>query len=264
MSAPRLVPALATLALLGGGTSAPIDPAPVRHCATIRESPVCAWVVTRAGQAVELHASVPLSLIAGVPADQPMTWPPVELGAVPLGPEARAAFGLERLGINWEAHGHPPATFMTPHFDFHFYSITAPEVEAIDCVDQTKPAAIPEGFALPDIEVPGMGTLVGLCVPKMGMHALPAADLAATDPFGASPLIGYYRGRPVFVEPMVAQARLLAREGFTLTIPSVGHLPAGVRYPRSIRGEFDSAGDELHLVLSDFAAGRAGRERTGR
>ncbi|MEZ4586737.1 MAG: hypothetical protein R2909_10085 [Gemmatimonadales bacterium] len=263
MSAPRLVPALAALALVGSPGAAP-EPAPVRHCATIMESSVCAWVVSRAGQAVELHASVPLALIRNVSPHAPMTWPPAELGAVPLGPEARAAFGLERLGINWEAHGHPPATFLTPHFDFHFYSVTAQEVDAIDCADLTKPASIPEGFALPDIEIPEMGTLVGLCVPKMGMHALPSSDLAATDPFGVSPLIGYYRGRPVFVEPMVAQARLLAKEGFTLSIPPVAHLPAGVRYPRSIRGEFDSARDELHLVLSDFSAAPNGGARTGR
>jgi len=247
-----LIPSIAALALLTTAAGGPGPIPPAKSCATIAGSEVCAWVVTREGKPVAIEATVPLALISGVPKDEPMQWPPVELGSVPLPAQARAAFGLERLGINWEAHGHPPATFMTPHFDFHFYNIPATAVSAIDCKDDTKPASVPAGFTLPDIEIPNMGTLVGLCVPKMGMHAVPTSDLSATGLFGASPLVGYYAGRPIFVEPMVAQARLLSKQDFTVTVPSVGDLPAGVRYPRSIRGHYDAARNEYRLVLSDF------------
>jgi hypothetical protein len=255
MFALRVAPvALAGFALLASTAGPPSSRPPARTCATVLGSPVCTWVVSKAGSPVEIHAAIPLALVTAVPDDPPMHWPPVELGSVPLPDLARQAFGLDHLGINWEAHGHPPATFMTPHFDFHFYNLAPAKVDAIDCHDQTKPAAIPAGFALPDVAIPDLGTLVGLCVPKMGMHAVPESDLAATDPFGASPLVGYYDGQAIFVEPMVARARLLAKKDFSMTVPTVAHLPAGVRYPRTIRGHYDRARNEYLLILTDFPA----------
>ena len=82
------------------------------------------------------------------------------LSIVDLPAEARESTGIDHLGINWEAHGHPPAIFMEPHFDFHFYSVSRDAVAAIDCADLSKPASAPEGYELPDIEIPDMGTLV--------------------------------------------------------------------------------------------------------
>ncbi|MFO7589036.1 MAG: hypothetical protein R6X22_13390 [Gemmatimonadota bacterium] len=55
---------------------------------------------------------------------------------------ARAALGMDHMGINWEPHGHPPSVFLTPHFDFHFYNIATDDVDAIDCSDASKPATL--------------------------------------------------------------------------------------------------------------------------
>jgi len=223
-------------------------------CAVALDSEVCTWVVLDGTTPVEMGATIPLSLIESVPADAPMVWPPEELLSLPMPAAAREATGIDHLGINWEAHGHPPATFMTRHFDFHFYSITEADVRAIDCGDLSKPADLPAPYALPDIEVPGMGAFVGLCVPSMGMHAMHASQVEETDPFEASMILGYYSGTPIFFEPMISQSLLLRRADFTLAMPTVRDLPEGVSYPSRFRAEYLPGSDAYRLVFSGFSS----------
>jgi hypothetical protein len=232
------------------------EPAPTvyRTCATVLDAEVCTWLTMDGDRAVELGATIPLALIEAVPADAEMVWPPEQLGVVELPAEAKKALGIDHMGLNWEAHGHPPATFLAPHFDFHFYSIPRESVHAIDCADLSKPSALPAGYTLPDIEIPGMGSLVGLCVPRMGMHAMPSADAEATESFDASMILGFYGGKPIFFEPMVSRELLLERSDFTLPVPSVEGLPEGVRYPSGFRAEYDADGEQYRLIFSGFEA----------
>ena len=48
---------------------------------------------------------------------------------------------------------------------------------------------------MPDMTLPDIGTLVGLCVPSMGMHSLPGADIRDTTLFHQTMIVGYYHGR---------------------------------------------------------------------
>jgi hypothetical protein len=253
----RRVAAAVTLVLTAGALAAFMPrgaPSTTRTCTMVLESEVCAWVTLDGDRPLELGATIPIALIESVPLDAEMTWPPRQLGTLELPTEARTALGIDHLAINWEAHGHPPATFLAPHFDFHFYSITREAVAAIDCADESKPAAVPGGYALPDIDIPGMGTLVGLCVPLMGMHAMPAADAGATDAFDASMVVGYYGGEPIFFEPMVSRALLLERSDFALPVPAVHGLPDGVRYPAELRAEYDEKNRQYRLIATGFGA----------
>ena len=223
-------------------------------CVTTLGGDVCAWVVLEGDAVVEMGATIPMTLVEAVPADAPMVWPPEPLVTIPLPAEARSALGIDHMTVNWEAHGHPPTAFLAQHFDFHFYSIAQDAVRAIDCSDETRPATLPTGYTLPDIDVPGMGTLVGLCVPGMGMHAMPTPDASATDVFDASMIVGYYRGSPVFFEPMVARDFLRRRSSFDLPMPAVVGLSPGVRYPTAFRADVDAASDAYRLVFSGFGA----------
>lgn len=223
-------------------------------CATVMGSEVCTWVVTQGGEAVELGATIPLSLIEAVPSEAPMVWPPQELATIALPVAAREALGIDHLGINWEANGHPPETFLTQHFDFHFYNVTPAQVGAIDCTDESKPTALPAGYTLPDIDVPGLGMLVGLCVPAMGMHAMPAGEVHETHTFEGSMMMGYYGAEPIFFEPMVSRELLMRRKDFSLPMPRVARLPEGVRYPTAFRAEYDRTAQAYRLIFSGFDA----------
>ena len=222
------------------------------ECADMYGAEVCTWAVMEGETVVELGATVPLASIETAPADAEMVWPPQQVAAVRLPAEARESLGIDHLGINWEVHGHPPALFLTPHFDFYFFNATTQEVSAIDCSDLGKPERVPAGYTLPDIEIPEIGMLVGLCVPQMGMHAMLEEELSQTELFGASMLVGYYRGEALFFEPMLTRELLLQEAGFSLDVPAVENLPAEVRYPTQFRAEYDAENEAYRLIFTGF------------
>ncbi len=245
-----------TLTTPGSVTPRPGEERLVRgECREVFGAPVCVWARIAGERVVAFGATVPFDVVAAAPAEGKMVWPPPVAAIIPLPEEVRRGTGFDHLEMSWEHHGHPPGPYLTPHFDFHFYTVTTDQVRAIDCADRTKPARLPAGYALPDVDVPGLGTLEGLCVPTMGMHGVPAAQLAAAGPFEQTVLVGYYGGAPIFLEPMVSRATLMARRSFDGAVPVVPKQPRGVRFPASFRAEYDSAADAYHLVMT-MAHGR--------
>jgi len=210
-------------------------------CQDVFGGEVCAWGLRTEPGITEFGADVPLAMVDGAPMDLPMVFPPVANAVLALPAEVAAATGFNHLQVGWELHGHPPATFMTPHWDFHFYTMTPADVAAIDCSDLTKPEAGPADYTLPDITIPDMGTLVGLCVPQMGMHAMATRELDVNEPFGASMIVGYYGGALNFLEPMISKAKLMQAATFDLPVPPAPPgLPASVRWPKTFQAEYDS------------------------
>ncbi len=183
-----------------------------------------------------------------------MTWPPVADATLPLPDVVRTAAGFDNLTVFWEPHGHPPGPYTAPHFDFHFNAISVPELAAIDCTDSSKPQTLAARYELPDVPVPDMGTLVGLCVPGMGMHALPSSDLHATVPFQKTMVVGYYHARPIFIEPMITREALLAGRAFDLAIPPIRGMGASVRVPTRFRADYDRGTQEYRFVFSGLAS----------
>ncbi len=210
------------------------------ECKTFNGAQVCTWGRLSGKTLVAFGATVPVAAVEGAPGDMPMAWPPKADAVLELPAEVKAAAGFENLTVFWEPHGHPPGPYLTPHFDFHFDVIPSAEVAAINCADSTKPAAAPAGYELPDVVIPQLGTLVGLCVPGMGMHALPSAELRSTALFEKTMIVGYYHQKPIFVEPMIARATLLARRTFQQAVPPVTGWPAGVRQPTQFEAAYDS------------------------
>lgn len=254
MSSPRRFTALLAFAASILLTACAEEPQVVSgDCADVFGAQICTWAVMDGDAVVELGATVPIAAIEAAPADQEMTWPPAQAAAIPLPDEVRASLGMDHLGVNWEAHGHPPTAFLTPHFDFHFYNIDRQAVLEIDCSDLSKPATPPTGYLLPDMEIPELGMLEGLCVPEMGMHALRQDEMDDTDPFDGTMVVGYYGGEPIFFEPMISKAALMKQADFTLPMPTVAGLPAGVRYPTDFRAQFDSETRQYRFVFSGFA-----------
>jgi hypothetical protein len=221
------------------------------ECVDVYGASVCSWATfDGTGDVVEFGATVPLAAIDRAPHDMEMEWPPIANAIVRMPAELTEATGVDHLTVYWEPHGHPPGAYLTPHFDFHFYNISNSTRRAIDCADETKPAALPANFGMVDIPVPELGTLVGLCVPEMGMHALLASELQSEEVFDGTMVIGYYHGAPIFFEPMISRDMLMRRQSFQLPMPTVSGLPAGVRYPQRFRAEYDRPTDAYRFIFS--------------
>jgi hypothetical protein len=224
------------------------------ECRPANGADLCAWGETSGNALVAFGVTVPVSSIENAPEDAPMAWPPVAAAVIPLPDAVSSATGFKVMTLFWEPHGHPPGPYLTPHFDFHFYTSTTGEVDAIDCADSTKPARLPAGYELPDVNIPQLGTLLGLCVPKMGMHALLGTEVRAATPFEKTMVVGYYGGRPIYVEPMITRAALLERRSFSIAVPDVPDRPAGARYPTTFRADYDSAAQSYRFVFSGLTA----------
>ena len=249
-----LVVSVLVLATIACGTKKPAGPKEIAGaCQPIYGGSICTWAQMADSQLVAVGATIPLATIDSAPPEMAMVWPPVPGAVIRLPEVARAAVGVDHLSFLWEAHGHPPAPFMTPHFDFHFYVISDSAREAIDCKNTTKPQAIPANYTLPDVDIPQLGMLTGLCVPKMGMHAIETTVANDTTPFTGSMVYGYYAQRPIFYEPMISRAMLQERRSFTLPVPPQGDLPAGVKYPTKFEAVYDSATPAYRFIFSGFS-----------
>lgn len=224
------------------------------ECRPVHGADVCVWGESSGNTLLAFGATVPVASVENAPADAPMVWPPVVAATIVLPEGVKSATGFDNLTVFWEAHGHPPGPYLVPHFDFHFNTIP---VGAIDCADLTKPGRLPAAYELPDVSIPQLGDLIGLCVPGMGMHAVPAAELHAPTTFRKTMIVGYYQGRPIFVEPMITRATLMEQRSFLLAIPDVPDRPANVRYPTRFRADYDSTRQAYKFVFSAFTAAGA-------
>ena len=231
------------------------------ECADLFKAQVCTWAHTQGTTLVDVGATVPIASIENAGAPASMAWPPVADAVVRFPGSATTESGLTEMTAYWEADGHPPTPYMTPHWDFHFYTVPTADRIAIDCKDDAKPATLAAGYVLPDQDLPpdmakmmGVSKLVGICVPGMGMHSLLGSELASTTPFRGSMVLGYYHTKPVFIEPMLTKAMLLEKKSFDLPIAEIPGL-AGP-YPRTFRATYDSTAQSYRFTFSGFAAGK--------
>jgi hypothetical protein len=221
-------------------------------CEDVYGADICTWAMLEGERVVEVGARIPLASVENAPAEQEMVWPPPDVANIPLPEVAQERLGIHYVKINWEAHGHPPGPYLLPHFDFHFYVIPRVEGDAMDCSDLSKPTELPVGYDLPDVEVPGVGNLVGLCVEKMGMHALLESELAGEQPFSGTLVVGYYAGKPIFFEPMITRELLLRQEPFSLEFPVIPGVDPGVTLPTQFEARYDESMSEYQFAFSGF------------
>jgi hypothetical protein len=124
------------------------------QCADAHGGQVCTWARTRGDSVVDAGATVPLAAIENAPADAEMSWPPTTVAALDLPASVGDRTGLRQLTMYWEPMGHPPGPYLTPHFDFHFYSISNDERMAMDCSNLAKPASLAAGYEMIDLALP--------------------------------------------------------------------------------------------------------------
>ena len=120
--------------------------------------------------------------------------------------KAKGLTPFDHLGINWNPGGHPPPGIYTvPHFDFHFYKMPLADRLAIPSY-ATSPGGfnnIPPAGYIPPFYRPGEP------IEKMGKHW---GDLLAPEfqgqPFTHTLIYGSYKGKVIFLEPMITLATL--------------------------------------------------------
>ena len=185
---------------------------------------------------------------------------------LPLPPEA-AVTAYKSVNVGWMANGHE-APYNRPHFDFHFYTITAAERQAIDPADPAwaeKAASLPAGELVP-ARYFALSTLINkpaaaVTVPRMGLHWLDVAspelqppDSPQHKPFTHTLFYGSWDGAMIFAEPMITKALLESRESVSVTLPAAArYAPAGL-HARGYRVYWDGARQRHRVALVSLTA----------
>ena len=154
---------------------------------------------------------------------------------------------FDHVTINWNAHGHPPAVYGLPHFDFHFYTISV-----------LKQAAIqggPDTVTVPAADVPTDYVTGVDAVPDMGVHW---ADTTAAEfhgqMFDRTLIYGFYHGSLVFIEPMITSAFLSTEPDVTAQVKQPQEFVKPGRYPTSYSVRMDHSSNTIRVSLASLVA----------
>jgi hypothetical protein len=212
---------------------------------------VRSYLVMRGGMPSELGIAVDQAAMAGLPATGPGEGGSTMLD-VPLPSRALAETPYRLAEVDWNPNGHPPAgVYDVPHFDFHFYTITAQQRDAIDPSDpqfnqkagNNPPASqLPAGY----VAIPG-------AVPHMGVHWVdPSSPELQGQPFTHTFLYGTWNGQVIFMEPMVTRAFLQGKPSFQAPIPQPQSFADAGAYPTTQAIYWDSGTSSYRVALRDF------------
>ena len=180
--------------------------------------------------------------------------------------------------LNWNPAGHEPTGVYegVPHFDFHFYTITQAEREAIVPTDPqyaAKANNIPASEYVPPFNAalapPGLKP-ADVAVPKMGVHWVDVRSPElqrllnkpdAYKPFTATFIHGSWDGRVTFWEPMITRAHILEKKTAIdpavldqiIPIPTPTRYQAPGYYPSAYRITWDAKTKEYRIALTQLA-----------
>lgn len=216
----------------------------------------------KADTPVEFGVALDADAMQNLPA--PMAMPPgMEHGdshmyLLPLPSKAPAPYQLVELDWNPQGHGAP---YTQPHFDFHFYTISQAERDAIDPSDPqyaTKAAAFPAAaYIRPNFIFPGdvLGqTPAQMAVPHMGVHWL---DMTAPElrgvPFTTTYITGTWNGKTIFQEPMITREFIMATSDATIPVPQAQRASPAGYYPGAYRITYDAQAKEYRIALSNLS-----------
>jgi len=176
--------------------------------------------------------------------------------------------------LDWNPGGHePPGVYDTPHFDFHFWTASRAEREAIVPSDphyQRKADMLPaDGLRPASYAVAAPPGAPAPGVPLMGVHwtDVRSPELQkvfgkpeAYRPFTTTFLYGSWEGRWTFLEPMITRAYILGKKTATdpalrdevLPISTPARVAAAGYYPSAYRITWDEASREYRVALTNL------------
>jgi hypothetical protein len=208
---------------------------------------------------LELGIALDASALEGLPSSEMMYMYLLKLPA--LAPEP-----YKLVELDWNPHGHePPGVYTVPHFDFHFYTITLAERNAIVPGNPNFAAEannLPTGAYVPPFYAalagPGQSP-ADIAVPMMGVHW---SDVRSPElqgllghpenyqPFTKTFIYGSWNGRFTFYEPMVTLAYLQSNPDFSSDIPVPQLYPEPGYFPTSYKVTYDAQAKEYRVALT--------------
>ena len=222
------------------------------------------------GRALELGVALDEQAMEGLPAHGHGDGPHGNMVEylLPMPAQGPSAFKFVELDWNPAGHGVP---YEAPHFDFHFYTITRAERDAIDPANPNyaaeaanAPADAPPFFADPAalLGVPA----AAVAIPRMGMHwiDLHAPELqgflgnpAGYRPFTTTFIYGAWNGRFTFMEPMITRAYIMGKRDAAdpaarnelIPITTSPTYPSGNFRPDAYRIAYDEQAREYRIAL---------------
>ncbi|MES3035514.1 MAG: DUF5602 domain-containing protein [Gemmatimonadota bacterium] len=168
------------------------------------------------------------------------------------------------IELDWNPAGHePPGIYDIPHFDFHFYSITREQRDAIVPSDpefMKKAANFPAADLVPAayMVLPPAPAPVP-AVPKMGVHwsNLTSPEIQPPNspnyaPFTHTFIYGSWDGQFTFAEPMITRAFLLTKPDVTVPLSPAARYVEGTYSAGSYRIRWDARAREYRVALSSL------------
>jgi hypothetical protein len=213
------------------------------------------------------HGTAPLELGVALDSAALEGLPSTEMEYMYLLPlPALAPDPYKLVELDWNPFGHPPPQVYTvPHFDFHFYTITLAERNAIVPGNPNFAAEannLPSGAYVPPFYAalagPGQSP-ADIAVPMMGVHwsDVRSPELQALfghpenyQPFTKTFIYGSWNGRFIFYEPMVTRSYLLSEPDFSGTIPVPELYPEPGYFPTSYKVTYDAQAKEYRVALT--------------
>jgi hypothetical protein len=164
-------------------------------------------------------------------------------------PRSAPTTGFDHLMIDWHPMGHMPKGIYTlPHFDFHFYVVDEKEQLSIRYPHDEVPEWTGIIFPKASLMAPGYFIPPAGQVSKMGIHAIwIGAPEMQCRPFTNTFIYGYYRGRLIFVEPMITMSYLKSAPNATMALPLPAEFSYPAYYPTQYRLSFDP-GKQMYTI----------------
>ena len=195
------------------------------------------WAELQDGVPVRLGVTVTEAALASLPTQSRHL-------SLSLPREAQAATIYDHVLFDWNAEGHSPAgVYDVPHFDFHFYIISA---VARDGIQAGSSVPVPEQY-LPDDYAQEGGR-----VPRMGVHWADTTSAEFDGAFDRTLLFVSYNGEVVSIEPMITVDDLEATDDEVVAIKQPSAYQQAGYYPTEYRMQHDSVAGEYHVVLEGF------------
>jgi hypothetical protein len=163
--------------------------------------------------------------------------------------------------VNWNPSGHhPDFLFGTPHFDFHFYTITPEERYQISTqnpaiFDYPPQTYWPVGYqpAVPPPELVELGQ-TGSETDRMGLHWFDpnSSPYNGELPFTETFFYGSYDSEFIFWEPMVNKSYLETKPNVTKNIKLPSAYAKSGYYPTQYGINYDPTNSIYSIALKEF------------